>query len=80
MNRDNIISKIQMVFDLVFKENSIQISEETNAKDIETWDSFTHLSLIQEIENAFSIEFSLKELMIMENVGTMISILEKKTI
>lgn len=68
-----------MVFDLVFKENSIQISEETNAKDIETWDSFTHLSLIQEIENAFSIEFSLKELMIMENVGTMISILEKKT-
>lgn len=79
MNRNNIISKIQMVFDLVFKENSIQISEETNAKDIETWDSFTHLSLIQEIENAFSIEFSLKELMIMENVGTMISILEKKT-
>lgn len=80
MNRDIIISKIQVVFDLVFKETSIQIGEETNAKDIETWDSFTHLTLIQEIENAFSIEFSLKELMIMENVGTMISILEKKII
>lgn len=78
MDKNTIIFKIQEVFDFVFKENSIPISEETNARDIESWDSFTHLTLIQEIETAFSIEFKLKELMIMENVGNMISILEKK--
>ena len=78
MDKNTIIFKIQEVFDFVFEENSIPISEETNARDIESWDSFTHLTLIQEIETAFSIEFKLKELMIMENVGNMISILEKK--
>jgi acyl carrier protein len=63
------------VFNRIFKDKSIQLSDLTSAKDIDGWDSFTHLTLIQEIENEFKIEFQMRELMTMSNVGDMTRII-----
>ncbi|MFY7944940.1 MAG: acyl carrier protein [Crocinitomicaceae bacterium] len=78
MEKADVISKLQEVFDRVFKENSQSIREELTAKDVAGWDSFTHLTLIQEVENSFDIEFKMKELMRMDQVGDMIRIIESK--
>ena len=78
MEKNEIISKLQLIFNNVFKSKSIQIDNLTSAKDVEGWDSFTHLVLIQEVEKDFNIEFKLRELMRMENVGDMIEIIASK--
>jgi acyl carrier protein len=39
------------------------------AKDVEKWDSLTHLVLISDTEEEFGINFKLKELIAMKNVG-----------
>lgn len=78
MDKNEIPPRLQDVFNRIFKDKSIQISDLTSAKDIDGWDSFTHLTLIQEIENEFKIEFKMRELMTMSNVGDMTDIIVGK--
>jgi acyl carrier protein len=78
MDKNEIPPRLQEVFNRIFKDKSIQISDLTSAKDIDGWDSFTHLTLIQEIENEFKIEFKMRELMTMNNVGDMTGIIVGK--
>jgi len=78
MEKNQIYSTLQEIFNTIFKEKSTSITAETSAKDIENWDSMTHLTLITEIESRFSIEFKLKELMNMNNVGDMVHIILSK--
>ena len=78
MDKNEIPPRLQEVFNRIFKDKSIQISDLTSAKDIDGWDSFTHLTLIQEIENEFKIEFKMRELMTMSNVGDMTGIIVGK--
>jgi acyl carrier protein len=78
MEKNEIPPRLQDVFNRIFKDKSVQISDLTSAKDIDGWDSFTHLTLIQEIENEFKIEFKMRELMTMSNVGDMTGIIVGK--
>jgi acyl carrier protein len=78
MEQTEIYNQLQIVFAKVFNNLSIEITPSTNANDIDQWDSMTHLSLITEIEKEFSIEFKLKELMAMNNVGDMVSVIQSK--
>ena len=57
MEKNEILSKLQLIFNNVFTSRSIQIDNLTSAKDVEGWDSFTHLVLIQEVEKDFNFEF-----------------------
>jgi acyl carrier protein len=78
MEQNQIYSTLQEIFNTIFNEKSTSITAETSAQDIENWDSMTHLTLITEIESRFSIEFKLKELMNMNNVGDMVHIIQSK--
>jgi len=75
MTREEILSKIQDIFRETFNDDSIVINEETNADDIDEWDSFNHINLVAAIENAFSIKFALGELQELSNVGDMITLM-----
>lgn len=75
----NIKERLENVFRQVFDDDEIVINENTTADDIEEWDSLTHIQLIVEIENEFSIKFSMVETMKLKNVGELISLIEKKT-
>ena len=78
MEREEIITKLTAVFKKVFNNNSIVIANEMTANDVDQWDSLTHMILISEIENDFSIKFKLKDLNKMKNVGDMIDIIISK--
>ncbi len=78
MTRNEIAEKVTEIFRDVFDDDSIVISDETTAADIEDWDSLTHITLISEIEDAFDIKFSMKDVLGMKNVGEMLDILENK--
>jgi acyl carrier protein len=78
MSYEEIKSRLNKVFCKVFKDDSIVISEDTTAKDIEKWDSLTHLILISTTESEFGIKFKLKELISMKNVGDFLRSIESK--
>ena len=79
MTREEILEKATEIFRDVFDDDSIVLTEETTAADIEDWDSLMHITLINEIEEAFGYKFGMKEVLGMKNVGEMCDILEKNT-
>jgi acyl carrier protein len=74
-----MLTKLQQVFRDVFKDNNLIITKQTSAKNINMWDSLTHLELIAAIEDAFKINFSFDEVMQFNSVGDLLKVLEEKT-
>lgn len=69
MDREKIMEKLNEVFREVFDNESITVSDSTTAKDINEWDSLTHITLISEIEEEFEVEFEMEDVTQMKNVG-----------
>jgi acyl carrier protein len=78
MEREKVVEKLTGVFREVFNNSSLIVTNELTANDVENWDSLSHMLLITEVENAFSVKFKLKELNKMKNVGDMIDIIISK--
>ena len=78
MEKVEIINRLTPIFRKVFGDDNLTLADELSALDVENWDSLTHMLLITEIENDFSIKFKLKDLNKMLNVGDMITILSSK--
>ena len=77
MKRDEIFERVTNVFRDVFDDETIVLSDETTAADIEDWDSLAHITLIAAIEDEFNYKFGMKDVLGLKNVGEMIDLLEK---
>ncbi len=78
MERNEILAKVEEVFHRVLGNESIVLTEETSAEDVQEWTSLTHAQLVIELEQEFSIKFSLREMMSWQNVGEIVNSIEKK--
>ena len=78
MTKSDIMTKLNLVFREVFDDKTLKITEKTSAKDVDGWDSLMHITLIAEVEDAFRVKFTMKEVTGMQNVGEMASIIERK--
>ena len=78
MNRTEILEKLNEVFHDVFDNNDIVVTEQTNANDIEEWDSLLNITLISEVEDEFDVSFDMKTVVSMKNVGDMIDAIEEQ--
>jgi len=78
MNYEEIMSKQESVFHEVFEDKSLKITADTDADDIDEWDSLSHITLVMEMENAFGVRFALGELAELQNVGDMANLILKK--
>ncbi len=58
-NRD----KYQQVFEDIFNVEADALNENFTFKDIEAWDSMTHLTLISELEAAFDVMFQTDDIL-----------------
>ncbi len=71
-------TKIQSIFREVFDNNALVLYDAMQAKDVEGWDSLTHITLIMAIEESFGIQFNTREVMGFQNVGEMLACLKGK--
>lgn len=79
MKKEQIYKKLDEIFQDVFDDENIHVTEKTTAADIEDWDSLEHINLVVAIENHFGIKFNMSEVTTMKNVGEMVNIiLERK--
>ena len=70
--------QLEAVFQTVFNDDELTISDETTASDIEAWDSVAHINLMFSIESTFGIQFAGNELAEFQNVGELKRYLETK--
>ena len=52
---NNILKKINKIFQLIFDDKYLKISKKTSAKDIDEWDSLAQIKLISRIEKDFKL-------------------------
>ncbi|NPV39814.1 MAG: acyl carrier protein [Anaerolineae bacterium] len=74
----NLYDQLNEVFREVFADDSIQLTPETTADDIEGWDSLSHVNLMIAVELKFGIEFTQKEIRSFDNVGQMAACVQAK--
>lgn len=78
MDQPQIYSRLAEIFRNLFDEDSLQLSPELSAKDVDGWDSLTHIRLILTIEKAFKLRFSTAEIGKLENVGDLVTLIESR--
>jgi acyl carrier protein len=78
MTNGSTLEQLQLLFRKIFKEEGLIITASTSAKDIPSWDSLMHISLIAAVESEFNISFTFNEVMQFNNVGDMVKLIEKK--
>ena len=71
MNKNEILAKVQEIFQDVLDNEDIVISFETTSDDVDEWDSLSHIQLIVAIEKAFKVKFTSTEIMSWADVGAM---------
>lgn len=75
---EEIFERLNEVFRDVFDDDSITVSEDTTANDIEDWDSLNHITLIDAVESEFGVRFTMGEVSGMKNVGEMAQIIKER--
>ena len=78
MTRTEILQKLNLVFCDVFDDETLKISEETTAKEVEGWDSLMHITLVLAIEDSFETQFDMKEVIKLKTVQEFMDALEQK--
>ena len=79
MDEQKVYARLEQIFEDVFDEDSIKFTPELSAKDVDGWDSLTHIRLILTIERAFKIKFTTSEIGKLENVGDLVRLIEART-
>ncbi len=79
MNRKEVYEKLNRIFQGVFDDDTITVSDTTTAEDIEDWDSLEQINLIVAVEKEFNIKFSIREAGQFQNVGQMVDMILQKT-
>jgi acyl carrier protein len=78
MSMDSHLAEVQEIFRAVFDRPDLVITRESNASNVEDWDSLTHINLVMAIEKKYKIKFALGELKELENVGDLLDLIQKK--
>lgn len=78
MSRQDIFNEVQLIFQIVFDDEGLEISDSTNSEDIEDWDSLEHINLVVAMEKKFNLKFDIKEVGTLKDVGEMIDLIERR--
>lgn len=78
MDKNEIVNKLTEIFHEIFSDSTIVLRDDMTAKDVERWDSLTHMLMITKVEETFDIKFKLKELNKLKMVGDLLASIEDK--
>ena len=78
MQSQEIYEKLTELFRELFADDSIVLTPQTTANDIDGWDSFNHISVIVAVETRFGIKISTAEIERLANVGALVAAIENK--
>ena len=77
MNEQQIFDTVQNIFRENFDDDSIVLTRETTADDIEDWDSLEQINLLTAIGDQFGIKFTLDDVRDLSNVGDILDLVAR---
>ena len=80
MEKKDIIIKIKEILISILEHENFEMVDELEAKNVDGWDSLSHMLIITEIERKFSIQFKLKELNKLNNLGSLLKLINSKIV
>jgi acyl carrier protein len=78
MDRNSVIQNLTPIFQDVLDLPDLELESDSNAQNVEGWDSLAHVNLVVAIEKHYRIRFALGELQGLKNVGEMADLIQKK--
>ena len=77
-----LLEAVQQLFQEVFDDESLLVTPETTALDVEDWDSMMHVNLMIAVEQRFGVQFATAEIAALsqqgQNVGTLMQLVADK--
>ncbi len=80
MEMESIRNQVEDIFRDILDLESLTLADDTQASDVDGWDSLTHIQLIVAIEKEFKVKFSSKEILSWKNVGELLDSLQAKVV
>lgn len=74
----DILAELTPIFREVFDDDSIIVTRQSTADDVDAWDSLSHMNMVMAVEVRFKIRFALGELPSLKNVGDLVDLIAKK--
>lgn len=78
MEEQEILSQVVEIFKDELDNDEIELTMESTAKEVEDWDSLSHIHLMVAIEKHFKIRFTSTEISNFKNVGEMVETVKKR--
>ena len=78
LDENELYGKLNAVFRDVFDDDEMAVTPELTARDVDGWDSLTHVRLLLTIERTFNVKFSASEVRKLENVGELAELIRHK--
>ncbi len=69
ISKNEARTRIERVFQEVFDDESLRISDQMTRENFPTWDSLGHIRLVSAMEEAFNVSFSIEEIEGMTSIG-----------
>lgn len=77
MDKEQMMQDVQEIFRDNFDDDSIVLTRETNAEDIEDWDSLEQINLLTAIEKKYGLKFNLRDVRGLQNVGDLLDLVQR---
>jgi acyl carrier protein len=78
MTTEDVYKKLAVSFQNVFDDDSIVLTPELSASDVDEWDSLAHVRLMLTVEKEFGVKFSAPEIGRLKNVGDLAALIQGK--
>ena len=71
MTRENVLKELEEIIRDAFDDDTLVISEQTCAADIDGWDSLRQISIIAAAEDVFDIKLAISDTRNLKNIGSL---------
>lgn len=72
MEREEVICKLNEIFEDIIDEGPVSLFETSTSKDVAGWDSLANIQIVVAIEKSLNIKFTSDEIISWKNVGALI--------
>ncbi len=75
----SVLERMQEVIRDVLDDDSLVLSDDLSAREVEGWDSLAHINIMFALESEFAVQFDDTQLSRLRNVGDLRRFIEQAT-
>jgi acyl carrier protein len=75
---DTLWNDLTAIFRESLDNDALDLTESTTARDVEGWDSITHVLIVVAVEKKFKVKFTAGEIQKLSNIGELAALIRSK--